>query len=116
MEKITNVKALEYAIENGANFPTEVIEKLTAIKTSYEKKSTNKKPTANQVANEEFKATIIDALADGEKVTVTELQTKDATLGALSNQRVSAILRQLVDAGKVVKTVDKKKSYFALAE
>jgi hypothetical protein len=37
-------------------------------------------------------------------------------LGGLSNQRVSALLRQLVESGEVVKTIDKKKSYFAVAE
>ena len=69
MEKMTNVKALAFAIENG-NFPTEVVEKLTAIRTSFEKKSATKKPTANQTANEEFKATILEVLADGPHVLV----------------------------------------------
>lgn len=112
MEKMTNVVALNFAIENG-NFPTEVVDKLTAIRDSYIRKSTNKKPTANQKENEGFKDTILAVLAETGAVTVTELQAKDATLGALSNQRVSAILRQLVQDGAVVKTVDKKKSYFA---
>jgi len=112
---MTNVKALAYAIEKG-NFPTEVTEKLTAIKTSFEKKSASKKPTANQEANEGFKATIIEVLTNAEKaLTVTEIQTANAELGALSNQRVSALLRQLIDAGRVVKTIEKKKSYFAIA-
>lgn len=112
MEKMTNVKALAYAIENG-NFPTEVVDKLTSIKTSFENKSANKKPTANQKENEVFKTTILEVLESGKALTVTEIQKADETLGALSNQRVSAILRQLVDAQAVVKTVDKKKSYFA---
>lgn len=113
MEKMTNVKALTIAIESG-NLSAEVVEKLTAIRTSFEKKSATKKPTANQKENEGFKEVILTVLADAGAVTVTELQAKDATLGALSNQRVSAILRQLVQDGVVVKTVDKKKSYFAV--
>lgn len=37
-----------------------------------------------------------------------------AECNELTNQRVSALLRQLKDEGKVVKTVDKRKSYFQL--
>ena len=47
--------------------------------------------------------------------TVTELIKTVDGLGDLSNQRVSALLRQMVDANAVVKTVDKRKFYFSLA-
>jgi len=80
-----------------------------------DKKADNKKPTKTQEENEVLKGVILDTLTN-EGVTVTELQGKSDELSALSNQRVSALLRQLVTDGKVVKTVDKKKSYFALAE
>lgn len=77
------------------------------------KKSANKKATKTQEENVGIKAEIMAVLtADG--ATVTDIQTKSATLSALSNQRVSALLRQLVESGKVAKTVDKKKSYFSL--
>ena len=79
-----------------------------------DKKSANKKPTKTQEENEVIKATILNVLTT-EGATVTEIQSKDETLGNLSNQRVSALLRQLIAEGSVVKTVDKKKSYFALA-
>ena len=79
------------------------------------KKAGNKKPTKTQEENENYKVEILNVLTtDG--ATVTEIQSKSDVLGSLSNQRVSALLRQLVDANVVVKTVDKKKSYFALAE
>ena len=78
------------------------------------KKSANKKPTKTQEENENIKVDILDNLSEN-GVTVSELQTKSTLLGSLSNQRVSALLRQLIDAGKVVKTVDKKKAYFSLA-
>ena len=80
------------------------------------KKSSNKKPTKTQAENEEYKNAIRSALATVDNgVTVTELQKLDDTLGTLSNQRVSALLRQMVEVGEVVKTVEKKKSYFSLA-
>ena len=78
------------------------------------KKSANKKPTKTQEENENIKVDILDNLSS-EGVTVSELQAKSDVLGGLSNQRVSALLRQLIAEGKVVKTVDKKKSYFSLA-
>ena len=80
-----------------------------------DKKAENKKPTKTQEENEVLKGVILDTLTN-EGVTVTELQGKSDELSALSNQRVSALLRQMIADGKVVKTVDKKKSYFALAE
>ena len=47
-------------------------------------------------------------------MTVTELQATSDMLGSLSNQKVSSLLRQLVDTNKVVKVVDKKKAFFSL--
>ena len=49
-------------------------------------------------------------------MTVTEMQGASAELGELSNQKVSALVRQLVEGGKVVKTIDKKVSRFSLAD
>lgn len=79
------------------------------------KKSANKKPTKTQAENEAFKDAIRSALDTVDKgVTVTELQTLNKALGSISNQRVSALLRQMIEAGEVTKTIDKKKSYFSL--
>ena len=80
-----------------------------------DKKADNKKPTKTQEENVAIKDEILSVLtSDG--VTVTELQGKSELLGGLSNQRVSALLRQMVADNLVVKSVDKKKSYFSLAE
>ena len=80
------------------------------------KKAQNKKATKTQEQNVSIKATILEVLATIGRGTVTEIQNGNAELSALSNQKVSALVRQLVEAGKVVKTVDKKKSIFSLAE
>lgn len=81
-----------------------------------DRKTSNKKPTKTQAENEGYKNAIRSALATVDNgVTVTELQGLDDTLGTLSNQRVSALLRQMVEVGEVVKTVEKKKSRFSLA-
>ena len=78
-----------------------------------DKKAANKKATKNQEENVGIKEEILANLTEV-GVTVSELQTKSEMLSALSNQRVSALLRQLIEDGKVVKTMDKKKAYFAL--
>ena len=79
-------------------------------------KKASEKPTKTQQENIEFMAVILEALASCEEaVTITELQTKNDTLSELSNQRVSALMKKLVDDNKVVKIISKRRSYFALA-
>lgn len=79
------------------------------------RKSQSKGLTKTQKANEEVKAVIVNVLANtGEKMTVTELISTEQ-LCAYTNQKVSALLRQLIDAGKVVKTIEGKKAYFEIA-
>ena len=78
-----------------------------------DKKAAAKKPTKTQEANEGLKARILEVLTD-EGQTVTEVLTALAD-GSLSNQKISALLRQMVEDGKVVKFTDKKKSLFKVA-
>ena len=114
MEKMTNAKALNYVLTTYEDIPSDVRERLTAMHTSLLSKSTNRKPTATQVENEQYKVEILGQLS-AIGMTVTEIQHSSETLSELSNQRVSALLKQLVTEGKVVKSIDKKKSYFSLA-
>lgn len=81
-----------------------------------DKKAQNKKATKTQEQNVGIKATILKVLATIGRGTVTDIQNGNEELSALSNQKVSALVRQLVESGEVVKTTDKKKSIFSLAE
>ena len=81
-----------------------------------DKKAQNKKATKTQEQNVGIKATILKVLAIIGSGTVTDIQNGNEELSALSNQKVSALVRQLVESGEVVKTTDKKKSIFSLAE
>ena len=81
-----------------------------------DKKASNKKATKTQEANVGIKSTILAILDGGKSMTVTEMQGASAELGELSNQKVSALVRQLVETGEVVKTIDKKVSRFSLAD
>ena len=76
------------------------------------KNSTEKKPTAVQVANEGIKADILDGMEIGKKYTITDLMKEIPACAELSNQRVSALVRQLVTDGAVERTEEKRKAYF----
>ena len=80
------------------------------------KNSRTGKPTKTQVENEAIKNTIFNTLqATGKPMTVTQLlATED--LNGLSNQKVSALLTQLRENGKVVRTVEKKVAYYSINE
>ena len=80
------------------------------------KKAQNKKATKTQEQNVSIKATILEVLAIIGSGTVTDIQNGNEELSALSNQKVSALVRQLVESGEVIRTTDKKKSIFSLAE
>ena len=77
------------------------------------KNASEKKQTPQQKANEAVKDVILDALMEnGGLMTVTDIQKAHADLSELSNQRISALLRQRVVDGKVERVEDKRKAYF----
>ena len=76
------------------------------------KNSAEKKPTAVQVANEGIKADILNGMEIGKKYTITDLMKKIPACAELSNQRVSALVRQLVTDRVVERTEEKRKAYF----
>lgn len=131
--KMTQVSALELAVEvitnvmNGVDTDiasselSEAITKLSGMAEKLaEKRSTPSK--ADKEKSAEHKAIadeIILVLSTEETVTngmtVSEMQKASEMLAGYSNQKISAILRKMVDSGTIVKTVDKKKSYFSIA-
>jgi len=114
MEKMTNVKALDVVL-NGGEITAEVREKLEKMREQFVKKnSAERKPTANQTENASLKVAILDAMVEGRKYTITDLMKEVPALADLSNQRVSAIVRQMKDEGSVVRTEEKRKAYFSL--
>lgn len=80
------------------------------------KNGAEKKPTAQQEANAVIKTAILTTLADGKKRTVTELlKDVDGLPEDMSNQRMSALVRQMVEAGLVMREEVKRKAYFFIA-
>lgn len=76
------------------------------------KNASEKKPTAQQVANEGLKDVILEVLKEnGGLMTITDIQKSADELADLSNQRISALVRQMVDV-TVERVEDKRKAYF----
>ena len=83
-----------------------------------DKKADSKKPTKTQLENELIKSELFDKLkaysTDGG--TIAKLQT-EVEFDKYSNQKLSALLNQLVKDGKVVKEVGKdRKTIFKVEE
>lgn len=131
MKKLTKKVALSYAVailtdpnletETGSEFEfshAEIVAKLNEMIDGLDKKSVGeKKLTGQQVANIGFKDDILIFLADGEKRTATEiLKGVESFPDGMTNQRVSALLRQLWLDGKVQKDTVKGKTLFWVAE
>ena len=110
-----------------------------------DKKASSKSSLKNTEEQKELMTKIVNALAEiGEPVTISDLQKnlkdiynsgmkldeikkiqefskiakkQNKEMATYSNQKLSAMLKKLVDNEKtVIKTIDKKKSFFSLAE
>lgn len=80
-------------------------------------KKTSAKSTKVNTEQVELMDKIVNALDEiGRSVTISELQKENAEMAEYSNQKLSAMLKKLVDNKQVTKIVDKKKSYFMVAE
>ena len=72
--------------------------------------------TKTEKENERIKEVILEALACSfGPMSIVDLQKNDYELGSLSNQKVSALVRRLVDEGKVKKVIEGRVSKFELA-
>jgi predicted Rossmann fold nucleotide-binding protein DprA/Smf involved in DNA uptake len=124
MEKITYIDALSNAIalleihaKDGSDEDFDVaktIEKLTALrdKTIMRNSHKSSKPTKKQEENTEVKARIRENMTDCDPMACGEI----ANMVGISIQKCSALLSQMVKAGEVVKTEEKRVSYFSLAD
>jgi hypothetical protein len=132
MMKLTKKVALEAAIValsaneiqtytmGEAQFSAdEIKEKLVAmIETLDKKPAGDKGMTEQQKQNLGYKGDILATLADGKTRTATELLNEVPSFAGtnMTNQRVSALLRQLILDGKVKKETVKGKAMFSIIE
>ena len=89
------------------------------------RKNSKSGATKTQKENEIVANMLVEELAKiGKPITITDLMNtsevvKSYTLengNNLTNQKISAIFKQLVESQRIVKVVDKKKSYFSIGE
>lgn len=112
MEKMTNVKALSYVLAN-CELTEEVRAKVENMKAQFEKKnSAEKKPTANQVANEGIKEAILSAMEEGKLYSITDLIKEVPVCADLTNQKVSALVKQMISDNLVERVEEKRKAFF----
>ena len=111
MTKVEMFKAIMDKYELSANeieFINHEIELL-------EKKNSNRKPTKAQEENGGYKSAILEGMVEGKCYTITDLIKSIPEISDLTNQRVSALVRQLKEDGSVVRKEEKGKAYFSLA-
>lgn len=113
---LTNSKALEVAIQalTDSGFNSEVIEKLTKIKASIDKKSNsvNQKKVAEI---ESFKTMLMDFFGNNEPTNENGFIVTDIVNsldGNYTNQKITSILTKLVADNLVEKSVVKGRSYY----
>ena len=115
--KMTYVDALNLVL-TGAVLTDEATEKLEALRDQLTKRNSSKndKPSKKQAENLASAEHLADVMKQvGKPSTVSEYMAVDPEgLGTMSNQKVSALMRVLESAGRVEKTTEKRKSYFAL--
>lgn len=95
--------------EEEKAFLTHEIELLT------KKAGKDRKPTANQLANQALKAEMLELMEDNRVYTCTELskELQKNHTEDISVNKTSALLTQLISDHLVSKTVEKRKSYFS---
>ena len=75
------------------------------------KNSAEKKPTAQQVANYGIKRAILNGMQENRLYTITEIIKEIPECAELTNQRVSALIRQMMP-DLIERVEDKRKAYF----
>ena len=116
-KKVTYAEALTYAIDRINN--VEMVEALTKLRAQVQKRSTSKSKAQieKEQQAEAIAETIVQALASAEMpITMAELKEADESLASYTTQRLSAIMAKLVERGQVVKTIEKRKAMYSLAE
>lgn len=117
MTKYTYIDALNEVLAN-TTISEQAREKLTALRDQQVKRnaSDSGKPSKKQAENIDLAAELLEVMKRVNKPsTVSEYMKEDEKFSAMSNQKVSALMRVLESSGKVVKTTEKRKSYFAVA-
>ena len=111
-KKMTKAQMFKQIMDNYPLTPAEQEFVKHELELLAKKNSADKKPTAQQVANDGIKSAIVEGMESAKAYTITDIIKSVPACADLTNQRVSALMRQLVESGAVVRTEDKRKAYF----
>lgn len=110
---VINAMLQDKAIKGNEMYVTYLTHELELL----DKKSANRKPTKTQVENDELKDKIFAVLSAEKGLTVSEIMARDDELSGKSNQKITALLRQMISAEIVRKDTDeKRRSIFSIVE
>ena len=85
------------------------------IEQAKKKNSSERKPSASQVANDELRIQILDfMIAMGVPQTVSDICANVPGLEDASSQKISGLMRPLILHGRVERFVDKRKTYYRM--
>ena len=82
---------------------------------SVKKSNGERKPTKTQEANAELREEIFEAMEEGVKYTISDMIKEFRCCADLSNQKVTAVIKPLIDNG-ISKIVEGRKTYFVKGE
>lgn len=125
MEKKLTKKEMFEMIKGVCADRTDIVEFCNHEIELLSRKNSKSGATKTQKENEIVANMLVEELAKvGKPITITDLMNtseivKNYTLengNNLSNQKISAIFKQLVESNKIIKVTDKKKSYFSIGE
>jgi len=115
--KLTKKDVISMMLEDNAIKGNEIYVNYLTHELELLNKKRATKDTKVNAEHEELMGIIKDELARvGKAVTISELQKESETLAEYSNQKLSAMFRKLVSNKEVTKIIDKKKSFFTIAE
>ena len=121
MKKLTKMNKFEMVMEilvNGEfdnkDLLVEFVQHEMDLLAKKNSTGTVRKPSKTQQENAEYVAIIEEMLLDQTPRTISDIQAENEIFAEMTNQKMSALLTQLKNADKIVKTVDKKKAYFSI--
>ena len=120
MEKITLKVGFARALEDYKRIGDEEMVAFfeKRLEQANKKSTAERKPTAHQQENEEFKQKILNLFIDGELTLISTLYSRFVDNfgdGVITVNRLIALVTQLKNEGKVTRTEIKGKAYFTIA-
>lgn len=106
------IKATLIGEESEYNFSIEEMAEFIDGRLAQLNKKSSTRKTKTPEENEGIQNALRKVLANGERLTVSEMQKRDEVLAGFSNQKVTAMLKTLIASGEVAKDKDKKSTVF----